>query len=79
MAGVALALAGVVLILGLPAEPPDPLGVGTVVGGLAVVAGAMLLPLLGGGQEAVAFVDATASPVVSSKLKDVPRRGSTHR
>jgi hypothetical protein len=50
-----------------------------VVGGVAVVAGAMLLPLLGGRQEAVGFVDAAASPVVSSKLKDVPRRGSTHR
>jgi drug/metabolite transporter (DMT)-like permease len=65
----------------------DPLGVGTVVGGAAVVAGAMLLPLLGGGQETVGSarrgspgdVDAAASPVVSSKLKDVPRRGSTHR
>jgi hypothetical protein len=57
----------------------DPLGVGTVVGGVAVVAGAMLLPLLGGGREAVGFVDAAASTVVSSKLKDVPRRGSTHR
>ena len=57
----------------------DPLGAGTVGGGAAVVAAAMLLPLLGGGQEAVGFVDAAASPVVSSKLKDVPRRGSTHR
>jgi drug/metabolite transporter (DMT)-like permease len=65
----------------------DPLGVGTVVGGVAVVAGATVLPLLGGGLEAVGSsrrgspgdVDAAAGPVVSSKLKDVPRRGSTHR
>jgi drug/metabolite transporter (DMT)-like permease len=65
----------------------DPLGPGTVVGGAAVVAGAVLLPLLGGGQEAVGSrrqgspgdVDAAASPVVSSRLKDVPRRGSTRR
>jgi len=85
--GVALALAGVVLVLGLPGERPDPLGVGTVVGGVAVVAGAMLLPLLGGGPEAVGSsrrgspgdVDAAAGPVVSSKLKDMPRRGSTRR
>jgi hypothetical protein len=65
----------------------DPLGAGTVLGGAAVVAAAMLLPLLGGGPEAVGSsrrgspgdVDAAAGPVVSSKLKDVPRRGSTHR
>ena len=65
----------------------DPLGPGTVVGGAAVVAGAVLLPLLGGGREAVgssrrgspADVDGAASPVVSSRLKDVLRRGSTHR
>ena len=65
----------------------DPLGAGTVLGGAAVVAAAMLLPLLGGGQEPVGSagrgspgdVDAAASPVVSSKLKDVPRRGSTRR
>jgi drug/metabolite transporter (DMT)-like permease len=64
----------------------DPIGAGTVLGGAAVVAAAMLLPLLGG-PEAVGSsrrgspgdVDAAASPVVSSKLKDVPRRGSTHR
>jgi drug/metabolite transporter (DMT)-like permease len=65
----------------------DPLGTGTVVGGAAVVAAAILLPLLGGGPETVGSsrrgspgdVDAAASPVVSSKLKDVPRRGSTRR
>jgi drug/metabolite transporter (DMT)-like permease len=65
----------------------DPLGLGTVAGGAAVVAGAVLLPLLGGTREAVGLsrrgspgdVDAAASPVVSSRLNDVPRRGSTRR
>jgi drug/metabolite transporter (DMT)-like permease len=65
----------------------DPLGLGTVAGGAAVVAGAVLLPLLGGPREAVGSsrrgspgdVDAAASPVVSSRLNDVPRRGSTRR
>jgi drug/metabolite transporter (DMT)-like permease len=64
----------------------DPLGAGTVLGGAAVVAAAMLLPLLGGAETVGSSrrgssgdVDAAASPVVSSKMNDVPGRGSTHR
>jgi drug/metabolite transporter (DMT)-like permease len=65
----------------------DPLGLGTVAGGVAVVAGAVLLPLLGGDREAVGSsrqgsagdVDAATSPVVSSMLNDAPRRGNTRR
>jgi drug/metabolite transporter (DMT)-like permease len=65
----------------------DPLGPGKVVGGLAVVAGAVLLPLLGGSREAVgstlqgadAHVDGVSSPMVSSSPKNAPTRGSTRR
>jgi drug/metabolite transporter (DMT)-like permease len=65
----------------------DRLGPGKVVGGLAVVAGAVLLPLLGGAGEAVgstmqgadANVDGVSSPVVSSNPKNAATRGSTRR
>jgi drug/metabolite transporter (DMT)-like permease len=65
----------------------DPLGAGTVLGGVAVVAAAMLLPLLGRDQETIGSsrrgspgdVDGAASPVVSTMLNDVPRRGFTRR
>jgi drug/metabolite transporter (DMT)-like permease len=62
----------------------DPLGPGKVIGGLAVVAGAVLLPLLSGAREAVgsavsADVDAVGSPMVSSKPKNAATRGSTRR
>jgi len=66
----------------------DRLGPGKVVGGLAVVAGAVLLPLLGGAREAVgstvpdaagADVDAISRPVVSSNPKNAATRGSTRR
>lgn len=65
----------------------DPLGPGTVVGGAAVVAGAVLLPLLAEPRETVGSsrrgypgdVDAAAGPVVSSRLNDMLRRGSTRR
>ena len=65
----------------------DRLGPGKVVGGLAVVAGAVLLPLLGGAREAVgstvrgaeAYVDGVSSPMVSSKPKNAATRGSTRR
>jgi drug/metabolite transporter (DMT)-like permease len=65
----------------------DRLGPGKVVGGLAVVAGAVLLPLLGGAREAVgstvqgadAYVDGVGSPMVSSKPKNAATRGSTRR
>jgi drug/metabolite transporter (DMT)-like permease len=49
----------------------DRLGPGKVVGGLAVVAGAVLLPLLSGAREAVG---STLHP-----LNDAPTRGSTRR
>jgi drug/metabolite transporter (DMT)-like permease len=70
-----------VLVLG------DRLGPGKLVGGLAVVAGAVLLPLLGGAREAVgstgqgadAHVDGFTSPMVSSNPKEAPTRGSTRR
>jgi drug/metabolite transporter (DMT)-like permease len=70
-----------VLLLG------DRLGTGKLVGGLAVVGGAVLLPLLSGAREAVgstltgadAHVDGVMSPVVSSKPKEAPTRGSTRR
>jgi drug/metabolite transporter (DMT)-like permease len=65
----------------------DRLGPGKVVGGLAVVAGAVLLPLLGGSGEAVGsrrqgagdHVDGVSSPMVSSNPKNAPTRGSTRR
>jgi drug/metabolite transporter (DMT)-like permease len=62
----------------------DPLGPGKVVGGLAVVAGAVLLPLLSGAREAVgsavnADVDGVGAPMVSSRPKNVATRGSTRR
>jgi drug/metabolite transporter (DMT)-like permease len=65
----------------------DRLGPGKVAGGLAVVAGAVLLPLLGGAREGVgstlpgadAYVDAVSGPVVSSKPKNAATRGSTRR
>jgi drug/metabolite transporter (DMT)-like permease len=64
----------------------DPLGPGKLLGGAAVVAGAVLLPLIGGreavgsaGEDAGAHVDATVSPVVSSKVENVSTRGSTRR
>src|SRR5215216_803543 len=64
----------------------DRLGPGKVVGGLAVVAGAVL-PLLGGAREAVgstvrgaeAYVDGVSSPMVSSKPRNAATRGSTRR
>ena len=64
----------------------DPLGPGKVVGGVAVVAGAVL-PLLGGAREAVgstvrgaeAYVDGVSSPMVSSKPRNAATRGSTRR
>ena len=64
----------------------DRLGPGKVVGGLAVVAGAVL-PLLGGAREAVgstvrgaeAYVDGVSGPMVSSKPKNAATRGSTRR
>jgi drug/metabolite transporter (DMT)-like permease len=65
----------------------DRLGPGKVVGGLAVVAGAVLLPLLGGARETVGSrvrgagtgVDGASGPVVSSKPKNAATRGSTRR
>jgi drug/metabolite transporter (DMT)-like permease len=65
----------------------DRLGPGKVVGGLAVVAGAVLLPLLAGAGEAVgsrvrgatADVDGVSSPVVSSRPRNAATRGSTRR
>jgi drug/metabolite transporter (DMT)-like permease len=59
----------------------DPLGPGKVVGGVAVVAGAVLLPLLGGAREAVGstHVDGVSSTMVSSKPKNAATRGSTRR
>jgi drug/metabolite transporter (DMT)-like permease len=65
----------------------DRLGPGKVAGGLAVVAGAVLLPLLSGrretvgsgGQGAGGGVDGVSSPVVSSKAMEAPTRGSTRR
>jgi drug/metabolite transporter (DMT)-like permease len=62
------------------------LGPGKVVGGLAVVAGAVLL-LLGGAREGVgstmrgatAGVDGVSSPVVSSRPRNAATRGSTRR
>ena len=66
----------------------DRLGPGKVVGGLAVVAGAVLLPLLGGAGEAVGstmhdddggHVDDTGGPMVSSKPRNAATRGSTRR
>ena len=65
----------------------DRLGPGKVVGGVAVVAGAVLLPLLGGAREAVgstlagagAHVDGVSSPLVSSKPRNAATRGSTRR
>ena len=62
----------------------DPLGPGKLVGGLAVVAGAVLLPLLSGARETVgsavnADVDAVGDPMVSSRLKNAATRGSTRR
>jgi drug/metabolite transporter (DMT)-like permease len=64
----------------------DRLGPGKVVGGLAVVAGAVLL-LLGGAREGVgstmrgatADVDGVSSPVVSSRPRNAATRGSTRR
>jgi len=65
----------------------DRLGPGKVAGGVAVVAGAVLLPLLGGAREGVgstlgnaeAHVDGVSSPMVSSKPKNAATRGSTRR
>jgi drug/metabolite transporter (DMT)-like permease len=59
----------------------DRLGPGKLVGGAAVVAGAVLLPLLGGSREPVGstHVDGVSSPMVSSKPKDAATRGSTRR
>jgi len=65
----------------------DRLGPGKVVGGVAVVAGAVLLPLLGGSRKAVgstvpgagAHVDGVSSPLVSSKPRNAATRGSTRR
>ena len=64
----------------------DRLGPGKVAGGLAVVAGAVLLPLLGGAGEAVgspgqgaARVDGASDPMVSSKPENAATRGSTRR
>jgi hypothetical protein len=65
----------------------DRLGPGKVAGGLAVVAGAVLLPLLGGAREGVgsrvpgaeAHVDAVSRPMVSSKPKNAATRGFTRR
>ena len=65
----------------------DRLGPGKVVGGVAVVAGAVLLPLLGGAREGVgstlagaeAYVDGVSSPLVSSKPRNAATRGSTRR
>jgi drug/metabolite transporter (DMT)-like permease len=65
----------------------DRLGSGKVAGGVAVVAGAVLLPLLGGAREGVgstlpdtkAHVDGVSGPMVSSKLKNAATRGSTRR
>jgi drug/metabolite transporter (DMT)-like permease len=59
----------------------DRLGPGKLVGGAAVVAGAVLLPLLGGSREPVGstHVDAVTSPMVSSKPKNAATRGSTRR
>jgi drug/metabolite transporter (DMT)-like permease len=65
----------------------DRLGAGKVVGGVAVVAGAVLLPLLGRAGEGVgstvrggkAHVDGVGSPMVSSKPKNAATRGSTRR
>jgi hypothetical protein len=65
----------------------DPLSPGKVVGGLAVVAGAVLLPLLSGAREGVgstvtaagADVDGVGDPMVSSSPKNAATRGSTRR
>jgi drug/metabolite transporter (DMT)-like permease len=59
----------------------DQLSPGKVVGGVAVVAGAVLLPLLGGAREAVGStnVDGVSSPMISSKPKNAATRGSTRR
>jgi hypothetical protein len=65
----------------------DRLGPGKMAGGLAVVAGAVLLPLLGGARETVGSivqdaggrVDGASSPVVSSRPKNAATRGSTRR
>jgi drug/metabolite transporter (DMT)-like permease len=65
----------------------DPLGPGKVVGGLAVVAGAVVLPLLGRPKEAVGStlegvgtsIDGVSGPVVSSNPENAPTRGSTRR
>jgi len=65
----------------------DPLGPGKVVGGVAVVAGAVVLPLLSGAGEAVgssvqgadAHVDGVSGPVVSSNPNNEATRGSTRR
>ncbi len=65
----------------------DRLGPGQVAGGLAVVAGAVLLPLLGRPGEAVGssmsgagdHVDGVSGPMVSSNPKDAATRGSTRR
>ena len=62
----------------------DRLSPGKVVGGLAVVAGAVLLPLLSGAREAVgsavnADVDGVGAPMVSSRQKNAATRGSTRR
>jgi drug/metabolite transporter (DMT)-like permease len=65
----------------------DRLGSGKVAGGVAVVAGAVLLPLLGGAGEGVgstlsdtkAHVDGLSGPMVSSKPKNAATRGSTRR
>jgi drug/metabolite transporter (DMT)-like permease len=65
----------------------DRLGPGKVVGGVAVVARAVLLPLLSGTGEAVgstvagvdARVDGVGSPMVSSRPKHAATRGSTRR
>jgi drug/metabolite transporter (DMT)-like permease len=59
----------------------DRLGPGKLVGGAAVVAGAVLLPLLGGSREPVGstHVDAVRSTMVSSRPKNAATRGSTRR
>ena len=59
----------------------DRLGPGKLVGGAAVVAGAVLLPLLGGSREPVGstYVDAVRSTMVSSRPKNAATRGSTRR
>jgi drug/metabolite transporter (DMT)-like permease len=65
----------------------DRLGPGKVAGGVAVVAGAVLLPLLGGAREGVGSikrgagpgVDGVSGPMVSSKPKNAATRGSTRR